>query len=116
MKNKIKPTPSALRRIPTVVASRIMAAAVAVLGLAANATDTAWQNGTASYTNASDWVGGIVPGPNDRAINDNGSNNVVQINVGNPDWTLNQLLAGSGGGNGAFLQNGQTLTISNTSR
>jgi autotransporter-associated beta strand protein len=58
----------------------------------------------------------VVPGSADNAINDNGTANVVQINVGNPDWTLNRLLAGNGGGDGAFLQNGQTLTLSNASR
>ena len=76
--------------------------------LNANAADIRWIDGTASYTNAASWSGGVVPGFADNAINDNGTNNVVQINVGNPDWTLSQLRAG----NGAFQQNGQTLFLS----
>ena len=74
------------------------------------AADISWTGGTASYTNAANW-GGIVPGPGDTAINDNGTNNVVQINSGNPDWTLGRLRAGNGTGSGAFEQNGQTVTV-----
>jgi autotransporter-associated beta strand protein len=78
--------------------------------LMTQAADISWTGGTASYTNAANW-GGTVPGPGDTAINDNGTNNVVQINTGNPDWTIGRLRAGNGTGSGAFEQNGQTVTV-----
>jgi autotransporter-associated beta strand protein len=88
-----------------------LAALVALPLLTAKAADINWQGGTADYTNAADWVGGVVPGAGDNAINDNGTNNVVQINVGDPDWTVNDIRAGNGAGDGAWVQNGQTVTL-----
>lgn len=90
--------------------------AVTVPCLACRAADITWQDGTASYTNAANWAGSVVPGPGDNAINDHGSNNVVQINVGDPDWSVNQLRAGSGSGNGAFEQNQQSLSLGDPDR
>ena len=81
---------------------------------ATQAADILWTGGTADYTNAADWVGGVVPGINDNAINDHGLNNAVQISVGNPDWLVNQIRAGNGTGDGAFIQNGQTVTLIGT--
>ncbi|HWD92603.1 MAG TPA: autotransporter-associated beta strand repeat-containing protein [Verrucomicrobiae bacterium] len=80
----------------------------------AQATDIFWTGGTADYTNAADWTGGVVPGGSDSAINDHGLNNAVQISVGNPDWNVNQIRAGNGSGDGAFIQNGQAVTLSGT--
>jgi len=77
----------------------------------AQAANISWSGGTADYTNAPSWVGGVVPGPNDTAINDSGSNNVVRIRVGNPDWTVNQIRAGNGAGDGAFTQDGQAVIL-----
>ena len=78
------------------------------------AADISWIGGTADYTNTADWVGGVVPGGGDSAINDHGSNNAVQISVGNPDWSVNQIRAGNGAGDGAFIQNGQAVTLTGT--
>jgi len=75
------------------------------------AADISWSGGTADYTNAPSWIGGVVPGASDAAINDSGSNNVVRIRVGNPDWVVNQIRAGSGAGDGSFTQDGQTVTL-----
>ena len=77
------------------------------------ATDIEWQGGTASYTNAADWVGGLVPGSGDNAINSNGTNNVVQINPGDPDWTLIDISSAvrMTGSTGAIEQNGPTLNV-----
>lgn len=80
----------------------------------AQAADIVWTGGTADYTNTADWVGGVVPGVNDNAINDNSTNNAVQISVGNPDWLVNQIRAGNGAGDGAFIQNGQAVTLIGT--
>jgi autotransporter-associated beta strand protein len=89
---------------------------ISVSSLVANAADIHWVDGTASYTNAADWSPAVVPGATDNAINDNGSNNAVQINLGDPDWTLTGLRAGNGAGNGAFTQNGQTVTVNGSIR
>jgi autotransporter-associated beta strand protein/T5SS/PEP-CTERM-associated repeat protein len=91
------------------------AALIGTTAWAAAAADINWTAGTDSYTNTANWTGGLVPGVNDNAINDNGSNNAVQINPGNPDWTVNQLQAGStGAATGAFQVNGQTVTLVGT--
>src|SRR5579862_9087135 len=58
-----------------------------------------WQGGTASYTNAADWIGGVVPGATNNADNSNGTNNVLQINSGDPDWSLIDI--GSAGQTGS---------------
>jgi autotransporter-associated beta strand protein len=79
-----------------------------------HAADIFWSGATADYTNAADWVGGVVPGATDNAINDNGTNHAVQISVGNPDWAVNQIRAGNGAGSGAFVQNGQAVTLTGT--
>jgi autotransporter-associated beta strand protein len=75
------------------------------------AADIFWSGPTADYTNTADWVGGVVPGPADRAVNTNGIGNVVQISAGNPDWTVNKIWAGNGVGSGAFVQNGQSVNL-----
>jgi autotransporter-associated beta strand protein len=80
----------------------------------AQAADISWIGGTADYTNAASWAGGVVPGSSDSAINDNGTNNAVRISVGNPDWAVNQIRAGNGAGDGAFTQNGQAVTATGT--
>lgn len=85
--------------------------AAASMAQAANIT---WTGGTADYTNAANWTGGVVPGATDTAINDSGSNNAVRISAGNPDWSLNQVRAGNSTGDGAFLQNGQTVNLRGT--
>ena len=73
-----------------------------------------WIGGTADYNMPTDWQGGAVPSVTNfqNAVNDNGSNNAVQINNSDPAWTVNDIRAGDGAGNGAFVQNGQTVTVS----
>src|SRR5688572_4140235 len=98
------------------ISIRISTLSLALLagGLATmtQAADILWTGGAASYTNAANW-GGTVPGVLDKAINDNGVGNAVQINVGDPDWIVNGILAGRSAGNGAFVQNGQTVYLTN---
>src|SRR2546430_12461666 len=96
--------------------SEIGALALAALALwpfATPAADIFWSDGTASYTNAADW-GGTVPGGGDHAINNNGSNNVVQINAADPAWTVIDLIAGNADNtSGAYEQNGSTVNVGN---
>lgn len=91
----------------------LVAAAVALANFSALAVDRSWSGGAASYTNAANWTGGAVPGVADKAINDNGAGNAVQINVGDPDWIVNGISAGRSIGNGAFVQNGQNVYLTN---
>src|SRR5437016_657441 len=113
MKTLILSKTSMLRRFLETNAL-VLATAAAFPALTSKAANISWQGPTASYTNSADWVGGVVPGFADNAINDNGSNNAAQVNVGNPDWTVNQIRAGNGAGNGAFEQNGQNVTLTGT--
>src|SRR5215469_15351128 len=117
---------SKVGRVPSNVASRehrtahhmkkkfISALIVMAAVSMTQAANISWIGGTADYTNAADWAGGIVPGAFDNAINDNGTNNAVRVSAGNPDWNLNQIRAGNGAGSGAFLQNGQNVNLSGT--
>jgi len=93
--------------------SRILltSAVVACSLSAGHAADRLWNGGTGSYNNPTAW-GGAVPGPGDRAINASGVNNVVQVNIGDPDWSLMEIQ----GRNGSFEQNGQTIFLSGTAR
>src|ERR1041385_4049426 len=70
--------------------SALFLAAIAAFSTA-RAADISWTGGTADYTNTASWVGGVVPGASDTAINDSGSNNVVRIRVGNPECNVNQI-------------------------
>ena len=71
-----------------------------------------WQGGTSDYNVGVNWIGGIVPGAGTNAINDSGSNNIVQINVGDPVWTLNDLWGGDGSNaTGAYVQNGSAVNV-----
>ena len=92
-------------------ASALTLALLAGSTVASQAVDISWTGATADYTNKTSWVGGVVPGSGDNAINDSGSANLVRIDPGNPDWTVNDIRAGNGAGDGAFVQNGQTLTL-----
>lgn len=96
--------------IPKIGAATLLALAICSIS-ETRAADITWQGGTASYNIPTNWVGSVVPGSADNAINDNGATNVVQINPGNPDWTVTDLSAGSAASAiGAFQQNGQTVT------
>src|ERR1051325_4918176 len=75
------------------------------------AADIFWTNSTASYNNAANWSSATVPEAGDNAINNNGTNNKVQINVADPDWTVVDLQAGNtNDAGGAFEQNGQSVS------
>jgi len=76
------------------------------------AADIFWSGGNATYNTPAAW-GGSIPGLADKAINDSGAANAVLINPGDPDWIVNGLLAGRSTGNGAFVQNGQSVYLTN---
>jgi fibronectin-binding autotransporter adhesin len=96
--------------------SRVSAITLAALAFlpsqALQAADYFWSGATGTYNNPAAW-GGTVPGVTDKAINDNGAGNAVQINIGDPDWIVNGIMAGRSAGNGAFVQNGQTVYLTN---
>ncbi|HET7624036.1 MAG TPA: autotransporter-associated beta strand repeat-containing protein, partial [Verrucomicrobiae bacterium] len=98
------------RKAKALLVTFLAAASPAVVS---HAADYFWSGGTGTYNNPAAW-GGKVPGTNDLAFNNSGSNNVVQINAGDPDWNVNGIRAGSIAASGGFEQNGQSLNISNT--
>ncbi|HLP77125.1 MAG TPA: hypothetical protein VK327_09415, partial [Candidatus Paceibacterota bacterium] len=102
-------------RIPCIRKTKLLLALVAASSsvFASHAADRFWSGGTASYNNPAAW-GGTIPGATDNAINDSGINNAVQINIGDPDWTVGQIRAGNSAGNGSFVQNGQVVTVLGT--
>src|SRR5882762_246315 len=108
MKNSLNPK----REYSSTAGVFALAVLISLSSLVAEAADIFWTDGTASYTNAASWAGGIVPGASDNAINTNGLANAVQINTGNPDWTVIDLSAGGAtNGTGAFTQNDQTVNV-----
>lgn len=96
--------------------SRLSALTLAALAvwpaINSSAADYSWSGATGTYNNPTAW-GGTVPGVLDKAINDNGAGNAVQINIGDPDWIVNGIFAGRSTGNGAFVQNGQNVYLTN---
>src|SRR5882762_8628725 len=105
MKNSLNPK----REYSSTAGVFALAVLISLSSLVAEAADIFWTDGTASYTNAANWTGGIVPATGDHGIVSNG---VVQINVGNPDWTIDDLSAGgTANSSGAIEQNGQTLNM-----
>src|SRR5258707_6130241 len=96
---------------PPKAATFALAALITFPALVAQAADIHWVGPTASYTIAADWDSSAVPTSADNAFSDNGLGNVVQINNGDPDWTVNDLhAAGEANSSGAIVQNGQTVT------
>lgn len=72
------------------------------------AVDYTWTGTTGTYNNAAGW-GGAIPGSADNAFVDNGG--TVQINLGDPDWSMLDVRAGNAAsGVGTFIQNGQIVT------
>lgn len=70
-----------------------------------------WQGGTANFDADANWVGGIVPGIGTNAINDSGSNNLLEINAG---WSVNNLWAGDApNAKGSIVQNSGIVNVGN---
>lgn len=100
----------------TAPGSKLILALVGLIALAsydAQAVVKSWTNtaAPASYTTAAYWSPSGVPVAADNAIANNGSNNVVLINSGDPNWTVTDILPANASGSGAFLQNGATVTV-----
>jgi autotransporter-associated beta strand protein len=74
-----------------------------------------WTGGAADFNSSARWAAGMVPQFSTNAIDDNGSNNVVQFNAGDPAWNPGGLWAGDGtNANGAYVQGGAVVTITNS--
>jgi autotransporter-associated beta strand protein len=74
-------------------------------------SDIYWDGGTADFNIGTNWVGGVVPTGN-NAENDNGSNNVVLINIGDPAWNPWDVRAGNeNNDSGAFAMYGGTINL-----
>jgi len=82
---------------------------------AAFSTNIYWQGGNSDFNVGTSWVGSLVPGPGTNAINDSGSNNLIQINPSDPFWSPNGLWAGDEtNATGAYIQNGSAVNATNT--
>src|ERR1700692_1686350 len=73
----------------------VLAVAAALPAASTMAADIFWTGGEGRYTNPTNWTGGVLPGSGDHAINNNGSNNVVQINSGDASWSVVDLICGN---------------------
>ncbi len=92
----------------------LLLAALALLPTAVLAqTQDFWVGGTGDFNVTTNWSLNVVPASGYTANNDTSSNNVVQINAGDPTWTLNGIRAGVSN-SGSFVQNGSTITLGST--
>jgi len=86
-----------------------LAAAALILPAATGLAQTLWVTNTEDYNNPTFWNGTYNGGSNPNTSNDNGSNNVVLIQPGDPVWQHGDTLAGNGNNtSGAYLQTGST--------
>src|ERR1700759_1290481 len=98
------------RTVPLMKKKIALALSVMAAASMAQATDISWIGGTASYNTPADWNPAQVPTGTNNAIVANGLANKVQINPGDPDWTLNDLeIAGVTDSSGAVEQNAGTI-------
>src|ERR1043166_5515721 len=89
------------------IAVRTVALSVALAAIVSRADHFYTNNATGDYNVANYWNPNGVP--NDNTHNNNGSNNVVLIQAGDPLWQHGDTLAGDvGGASGAYLQPGST--------
>lgn len=103
-----------MKKNPTVLKFSKVFGLAGLLALSVTSTQAAdrfWSGGTASYNNAASW-GGTLPGGGDNAINNSGAGNTVLIGSSDPNWTVNDIRSGDGGGNsGPWLQSGANVTL-----
>ena len=91
-------------------------AAGLILPAATGLAETYWQGGPGlnDFNNSALWNGTYIDdssdaNPNPNCSNDNGSNNVVLIQAGDPAWYHGDTLAGNNANDsGAYLQTGST--------
>ncbi len=106
---KPKPQPQKINKTLGLICSMILAA---VSVQAANL----WNGGTMSYNTPTNWSGGQVPSASvtGNAVNNSGSNNVVLVSPGDPDWTLGNQdihMGNANGTSGSYLQTGAHVTL-----
>ncbi len=109
---------------PNKAGRRFLLIAAAGLAMAhLTALGATWNGGTMSYTNAGNWTPAGIPSQA-NAINNSGSNNVIQVNAGDPNWSVNPagggaiagqandiLLGDAASASGSYFQDGPTVTI-----
>src|SRR3974390_537904 len=98
MTNKKNSTTFNLSRLSQV---RILGLAAGfILPAASGLGQTLWISNTQDYNNPAFWNGPYTDGstPNPNTSNDNGTNNVVLIQPGDPTWQHGDTLAGNGAG------------------
>jgi autotransporter-associated beta strand protein len=89
------------------VAVHVVALSVALTAIVVRADHFYTNNATGDFNVANYWNPNGIP--NDNTHNNNGSNNVVLIQAGDPLWQHGDTLAGdANGASGAYLQTGST--------
>jgi len=89
-------------------------AAGLIVPTASTWAQTLWQAGTGDFNVPASWNGTYIDGannssPNPNCSNDNGSNNIVLIQPGDPAWYHGDTLAGNANNTtGAYIQTGST--------
>lgn len=107
MKTSISSRIAKLKRFSTV---RILtSAAVLALPVATTFGQSFYTNSTGDFNVSASWNPNGVPSGNVNATDDNGSNNVILIQPGDPVWGHGDTLAGQTiGSSGAYIQTGST--------
>jgi len=101
---------------PNRLSAVLSAIGLTLLAAATTAHASTWNGGSMSYNTPGNWSGGQVPSATvtGNAINNSGSNNVVQVNPGDPDWVLGFQdihMGNANGTSGSYLQNGPNVTL-----
>ena len=97
-------------RTPLVIKTLLVLAAALIVPAATTLAQALWTGGTSDYNVAGSWNPAGVPTGN--ATDDNGSNNIVLIQAGDPSWNHGDTLAGNNDNTaGGYLQTG---SINNT--
>jgi autotransporter-associated beta strand protein len=80
-----------------------------LLSAAAALAQTLWIGGTADWNNAANWNPNTIPSGSVNCTDDNGSNNIILIQPGDPIFQHGDTLAGNADNtSGAWVQNGST--------
>lgn len=104
----IKP-PTASKPISLFQIRSLTLAAALIVPAATGFSQTLWTNVTGDYNVASSWSPNVVPTGTVNCTDDNGSNNVILIQAGDPVFQHGDTLAGNAANtSGAWLQTGST--------
>ena len=80
-----------------------------LLALSATSVRADWIGATDTYNNTANWGGGVIPNGANAVVNNGGT---VLINPADPNWTVNDLQAGTAGAStGNYIQDGPRVRV-----